>query len=205
MAHPRWTQLVNSRVWIETQASPTPNSQAFPWTPQCLLRSGESQAALRQRCHPGAEGRPITDASPFAIRWPGAPGSGRLQTAWCPWVRATGSALTPEPGKAKQCALSTLESSRGRGGLTATPSILRDYVGHPGGGQKTQVWPFQNLASELLMCSIFSFFGLEFGPFSFFPYPGRCTPNYSPVWRTGAWSAQHLELMEGSNEFDETR
>lgn len=78
MAHSEWAQLVNSRVRIETQAPPTPNSQAFPWTPQCFLRSGGSQVALRQRCRPGAEGRPITDAFPIAVRWPGAPGSGRL-------------------------------------------------------------------------------------------------------------------------------
>lgn len=78
MAHPRWAQLVNSIVWIETEVPPTPNSQAFPLAPQCFLRSGESQAALRQRCRPGAEGRPIPDVFPFAVRWPGAPGSGRL-------------------------------------------------------------------------------------------------------------------------------
>lgn len=61
------------------------------------------------------------------------------------------------------------------------------------------------------MCSILdvrkSFlcvFVLKLGAYPFVFYPHRFTPNHNPVPKTGSQLFQYLEIMEGSNEFDET-
>lgn len=63
----------------------------------------------------------------------------------------------------------------------------------------------------MLMCSLLDVlksllcvFGLELGKYPFVFYPHGFTPNHNPVPKTGAQLFQHLEIMEGSNEFDET-
>lgn len=60
----------------------------------------------------------------------------------------------------------------------------------------------------MLMCSLLDVlksllcvFGLELGKYTFVFYPHGFTPNHNPVPKTGAQLFQHLEIMEGSNEF----
>lgn len=143
----------------------------------------------------------------------------------CPWVRATADCLVllgqscslctyPRAWKAKQFALSTLGTIWGEQPASTEVSPLlpasSETILHPGGGQKTQVWSFQNLACELLVCSILgvlkplSCFWLRIWTIFFFPTQVDLH-QITVLWRTGAQSTQYLELMEGSNEFDETR